>query len=502
MKRYIIVFLMLCLGATFYFLANEQPSTKPSDLYPSSKFVSIKDGKFNINNRPFYPITINYLVDLMTDNDEYWPTSSSVYKQSPKYRYRTKDSCLMQLKADMDYIKELGFNSIRIVGATEELIDDPKTGELSVRANTTSYKNASLELNNDENYKKYFGALAELSSIINAAGLKTIFLTRNAIDVKATEDHLKKFAYYFRNDTSILAFDLFNEPLYFDPIERDKDFVYKRIKQWRKTVRSVAPNHLVTIGLTGIREVFEWDPNMLDIDFISYHPYEYEPDQVRNEIYWYGKYVNKPWIIGETAIPADNDSVSYETQKQFANKTIKQAFDCGAIGYSWWQYKDVEWHNFHANFMGIMNWKNETHTTKPNIPIEGTAKPVAEIFKIFNPNTKKENCKCFDNYYNYSQHKLCKIVGRLVDESEKPIEGGVILAWNEYWSKSYHTVTKIDGTFELKGNFPFYHWMASATRYSMTRDDVEFENVQLNADNTITINLGDVSVEKLSFIKD
>lgn len=500
MKKYILIFLIICLGATFYFLVQKQPNTKVSELHETSKFVSIKNGAFSLKNRPFYPITINYIVDLMTDNGEFWPTSSSVYKQLSKFKFTTKDSCLMQLKADMDYIKELGFNSVRIVGATEELIDDAQTGELSVRANTIDYKNASLELIDDESYKKYLGALTELASIINSAGLKTIFLTRNSIDVKSTEDHLKKLTYHFRNDTSILAFDLFNEPLYFDGPERDKEVVYHKIKQWRKTVRSVAPNHLVTIGLTGIREVFEWDPNMLDIDFVSYHPYEYEPEQVRNEIYWYGKYLKKPWIIGETAIPADNDSVTYETQKLFAQKTLKQAFDCGAIGYSWWQYKDVQWNNFHANFMGVMNWKNESHTKLPNITIEGTAKPVTEVFKAFNSNSKKDSCLCFDNYYNYSQHKLCKIIGRLLDENGKPIEGGVILAWNQYWSKSYHTVTKADGTFELKGDFPFYHWMASATLYSMTRDDVKLEEITLTTDKKIVINIGDLTIEKLAFI--
>lgn len=500
MKGYILIFLMLCLGATFYFLAQNQPNTKVSELHQASKFVSIQNGQFSLNDRPFYPITINYIVGLRIHNRELWPSADVGYNQNPKFRFKTKDSCLMQLKADMDYIKELGFNSVRIVGITAPTIQDKQTGELSVIAYKSDFKDTLIELIYSDNYKKYMNVLTELSSVINASGLKTVFLTRTAIDVKSTEDHLKKLAYHFRDDTSIMAFDLFNEPLYFDQTERDKKEVYKKVKQWRKSIRSVAPNHLVTVGLTGIREVFEWDPNILDVDFVSFHPYEYEPEQVRNELYWYGKYLKKPWIIGETAIPADNDSVSYEAQKQFAYKTLKQSFDCGAIGYSWWQYKDVEWQNFHANYMGVMNWKNESHTKAPNVAIEGTAKPVNEVFKAFNANSKKDSCLCFDNYYNYSQHKLCKLIGRLVDDNNQPIEGGVILGWNQYWSHSYHTVTKADGSFELKGDFPFYHWMASATLHSMVRDDVEFKNIKLNADKTITINLGDLTLERLSFV--
>ncbi|MCE9539174.1 MAG: hypothetical protein K8R85_08150, partial [Bacteroidetes bacterium] len=195
-------------------------------------------------------------------------------------------------------------------------------------------------------------------------------LVRMSADVKATEYNLKKVVHYFRNDTTIMAYDLFNEPLYFDVPERDKKVVNKAMNRWASVAKKNAPNQLITIGLTGIREVFEWDPAILDVDFISIHPYEYEPEQVRNEMYWYANYIKKPWIIGETAIPADNDSISYETQAQFAHKTLKQAYDCGAIGYSWWQYKDVEWHSYHANFRGVVSWTGETKNAKKNIAVK------------------------------------------------------------------------------------------------------------------------------------
>ncbi|MBL0341437.1 MAG: carboxypeptidase regulatory-like domain-containing protein [Bacteroidetes bacterium] len=246
-----------------------------------------------------------------------------------------------------------------------------------------------------------------------------------------------------------------------------------------------------------MREVFEWDPNLMNIDFLSIHPYEYEPEQVRNEMYWYGKYIKVPWIIGETAIPADNDSVTYEVQKQFAQKTLDQTCHCGGIGYSWWQYKDVEWFDFHANFLGVVGRNGETINSKGN-KIIGTPKPVADAFRNYKPKADPASCLKLDNYYNYSQFKDCRLSGVLVNDDGEPIEGGVVLAWNESWSKSYHTVTKKDGSFELLGPFPFYHWMASATLHSMIRGDVLPDSAKKVTDNIPTLNLGELKVEHLN----
>jgi hypothetical protein len=336
--------------------------------------------------------------------------------------------------------------------------------------------------------------------IIENAGLKTIFVLHSRPNYQI-EKHLKKIAFRFRNNTNIMAYDFFNEPLYFDEPHRPKEEVYKITRRWHKLFKRYAPNQLTTIGLEGIREVFAWDPNIIDVDFVSFHPYEYEPEQVRNEITWYGRYIHKPWIIGETSIPADNDSVSYEEQKIFAYNTLIQAYNCGASGYSWWQFKDVNWPKFHSSYMGVLNRIGETKTNLKNYVVKGTVKPMAEEIKKFDPFAKKDSCLCLDNYYNYSNGKICRLKGYLFDDNNKPIEGGVIMAWNQWWSNSFHTITKPDGSFELLGTFPFYHWMASATLYSMVRDDVLPDTAKLAKDNIPTMNIGKIKLKKLSFPK-
>lgn len=466
---------------------------------PKAHFVALQDGHFVLNNKPFYPVTLNYMVSLQSDGKELWPCAYTGYNMGNRNRYTSKDSCLMELQADMDLIRQMGFNTVRLVGIGEEMVNK-KNGSMSLGGSVNN-QYRQFPLASDADYGNYFNALQELFNVVNKADLKLIFLTRMSADSNSvTEKHLERLVTKFRADSVIMAYDLFNEPLYFDSLERSKEQVYAAVKRWNAIIKNNAPDQLSTIGLEGIREVFEWDPNILDLDFLTFHPYEYEPEQVRNEIYWYGKYVKKPWMLGETAIPADNDSVSYDSQRLFAEKTIKQTYDCGGIGYAWWQYKDVDWNSFHANYMGVVALRGQTKNRRNEL-VYGTVKPVASAMAAFNSNAKKDTCKCMANYYNYSGHRSCRITGYLKDKNGNPIEGGVILAWNEFWSHSYHTVSRADGSFELLGNFPFYHWMASATQYTMVRGELKPDTATMHGDNIPTISLGEVKIETLPFLR-
>jgi len=491
MKKYFLVFLFFSAAAILYL---------SFPLNSAKGFVSIEDKKFKLNGKDFYPVAVNYIISTRADKNGMWACPYFGYSPDSVLPPDTKEACILQLKADMELIKEIGFNAVRFVGIGEESVNK-KTGFLSVYTRNGERGDTIIPLTSEANYEKYFNALEELFNAASSAGLKIIFLIRVFPEVESTEEHLRKLAIRFKADTSIMAYDLFNEPLYFDSLERNKIEVPPIVKRWSKILKMYAPNQLSTIGMQGMREIFEWDPNMLDVDFISFHPYEVEPEQVRNELFWYGKYINKPWIIGETGIPADNDSVTYEEQKKWAHKTLKQAYDCGASGYSWWQYKEVEWGHYHANFLGVVTRKGITKTMKESLIVQGTPKPLTEEFKKFNPANKKDSCICLSNYYNYSQNKEFRIIGRLSDENNIPIEGGVIVAWNQWWSNSNYTSSKKDGRFELLGSFQFYHWMASATEYSMIRADIFPDSAKIYTDSIPTINVGNIKVNKIDIEK-
>lgn len=466
-----------------------------ADRNEEKEFVQLVDGAFVLDSRPFFPIAINYIVATWSNEGELWAGPSKDYARMDNDVSRSKELSNEALKADMELIHEAGFNTVRLVGIGE--LNRDSSG-FWLPAYTIRDADTLIELGpKDERYSE---ALDNVLRIVREAGLRTILLTTVHADVPATSEHFAWIADHLANDTSILAFDLFNEPLYFDKPERPKSEVVKIAKHWHDLMRDHAPNHLYTVGLTGIRETFEFDPNILGVDFISFHPYEYEPDQVRNEMRWYHNNVDVPWIVGETAIPADNDSVTYEEQRQFAWSTMKQSRACGAIGYSWWQYQDVAWGRYHADHMGVLDREGTTRT-KSGAEVRGTPKPVMKALTEFDPWADPGECICLPNYLNYSEGKVSKITGRLVDGHGDPINEGTIIGWNEHWTSSYHTTSGADGRFDLRGTFYFHHWMVSATRHGMERGDCDPVAFKRGPDGIPAYELGDIVVERLSFVE-
>ncbi|QQR88160.1 MAG: cellulase family glycosylhydrolase [Flavobacteriales bacterium] len=462
---------------------------------PSHSFVGLDKNGFVAGGERFFPKAVNYIACLRTDGKEVWMAPSTSYASHVPGRMDLAADSL-QLRADLQLIRDMGFNTVRVVGFAEQAFD---SAAIMLRARDRSDSLVWLSIEDEQGREKYLGALTTLIGAVRAAGLRCILLTQVRPYTPATEHHFALVADHFVNDTVILAYDLFNEPLYFDRPERPKEEAWAILQRWRALFDEHAPNHLYTLGLTGIRETFEFDPNMLTVDFISYHPYEYEPDQVRNELRWYANNVDVPWIIGETAIPADNDSVPYADQEEFARKTLLQSRACGAIGYSWWQFQDVKWGRFHADYMGVLN-REGVSVTSVGDTVFGTRKPVAGALKGFDPWTGAGECLCLPNYLNYSDGRVSKVSGRLVDEHGVPINEGTVIAWNEVWNESYHTTSGSDGRFELRAPIWLHHWMASASRYSMDRGDCDPNAMVRSADGVPGYELGDIRLDRLDFV--
>ena len=245
------------------------------------------------------------------------------------------------------------------------------------------------------------------------------------------------------------------------------------------------------------------EPNILDVDFLCIHPYEFHKGEVENEIYWYYKYVTKPWVIGETGFSADNDSISYDVQKDYAIKFLKRAVNCGASGFSWWQYKDVQWYEYQSNYLGLLSNGGTTPTSNKDLIINGTPKPTAFVFKNFDTKSITEPCACRDNYYNYDGLNRFAIKGKLVDkQTGRPIEGGGAVAWDQYFGKSNITFTKADGSFKVLGNYKLYHYLVSATLMDFARWDIDWDKVPLSMEDGIpTYDAGTIKLTPLQLPK-
>lgn len=457
----------------------------------------MENGAFSVSGEPFFPVVMNYIADLQWNDTACWAASCRNYERADRFRFNTRTSSLKQIEGEFTLIKRMGFNTVRIVGIASDLILPPGNDTVHLQGRFGVGVDSLFTISG-VNEQRYLQAIDELLQVAERTELKVILLVRLAPEKRQFEGCLLRLAGRFRNRPSLMAYDLFNEPLYFDrPHHRPKKEVHEVVKRWRKLLRKHAPDQLVTIGLVGIPEVFAWDPNILDVDFISFHPYEYEPEQVRNEMRWYGEHVDKPWIIGETSLPADNDSVSYAEQLDFARKTLRQTVNCGGVGYSWWQFKDVKWGRFHADYMGVVNRAGWTEVGRDFPPVEGTVKPVAEAFSEFHTGDVLGPCVHLPNYYNFSSLHTARLTGRVVDQGRNPVEGAVILGWNEHWSSSYYTISKADGSFELFGDFRFHHWMISATRRAMVRGDVQPGAFLTGSDGVAEYYLGEFVLEDL-----
>jgi hypothetical protein len=429
-------------------------------------FIKLTANGFKIGEQPFFPLAVNYIISLHYDDNRLWISPYGGYYPGWKFRSLKPDDQLYDLDLHFKMIRELGFNTVRVVGAGETMPDLSHADGLKINVWKGTDQHATYYIRDSISESKYLVALSEMMNIAEKNDLKVIFLTRVVDGRESTEKLLASIARRFKNYRSLFAYDLFNEPLYFDSLDRSKTDVQVFTRRWDRIVKENAPDHLTTIGMTGIREVFEWDPNMVEVDFLSFHPYEYEKEQVRNEMCWYQKYVKKPWIIGETSIPADGDSVNYQDQVEFASITLEQSIACGALGYSWWQFMDVPWYEFHPRYMGLISENGFVPVGKDSI--HGTLKPVAGYFQNFNiDKVTKTECHCLENYYNYSGHGEFLMNGKIVDGKNMPVEGAVILGWNQDWSKSFHTVSKADGSFSLGSNFPVYHYRVSATKHEV-----------------------------------
>lgn len=500
MKIIAAIFISLCLIgiAAVHELSDMNhldaniPKTAPE------KYVKISDNRFTIGDSLFYPMVINFPVTLRAGDSYMWPAVYNGYLPNHTYSSDIPDSNMNELRAHFQLIRDMGYNSVRLVGIAEPEVIDRNTGRICFKVDRPNNEGVSLFLKSEKDYRLYFDAIETLLRIMDECGLKAILTTKVFRESPQTEAFLARLTRRLSEQTSILAFDFFNEPLYFDSLDRkDKSDVYYITKRWQQIAKHNSPHHLTTIGLACQREIFEWDPNLMNVDFISFHPYEYEPDQVRNELYWYNRFVDKPWIIGETGIPADNDSIPYQKQVDFALKTLRQNLNCGGMGYSWWQFKDVDWGSFHQNHLGVVNTKGFTFNSLGE-KVHGTPKPVNTVIRQFDALQRKGTCDCPPNYYNFGAHRSFRLSGRLTDEDDRPLEGAGILAWDEWWINHHFTTTKADGTFELYSEYPFYHWMVSGTRHEMIRKDCEPDKAIRTRDGIPTIDLGTIPLRRLN----
>ncbi len=386
----------------------------------SSSFVSLQGKQFKLDGQDFYPVSMNYIVDIVHDNQgNFYIAPHHSYFASNYFECQNEQDCFNEVVDDLVAIKNMGFNSIRLVGLEFGSVADQN-------ANYTTYPAfRSKDINNNS-----------MTTPITSNDSNILYFTQKAFDAVALADikvqllvggkkiddqtfrapylaYLQTIASHFSANSTLYSYDFKNEPLYFDNGNYSKGDVCSLVEDWHLAIKNNSTHHLTTFSLAMSSEVGEWDPGVLKLDFLSFHLYSDILDVVKSEIKWISETSRFPWIIGETGYPASTSGSggqgTLQDQRDFAKATLETTRDCGGSGYSWWMYQDVYWGDPNmGDFFGLLNHQNIT-------------KPASIEFGLFDPNVQGGTCATPSNYYNFYGYSDYSISGIVKNQNNQPI---------------------------------------------------------------------------------
>lgn len=464
--KYIFRSLMLLLSSILLTALATGCKSNQSDA-----FVTIEKNGFSRSGEAFFPLMLNYVVEFRYSKNQYFISPLKAYEIDEQFEHNDSILTANQLRGHFRLIREMGFNSIRVC---LDRLDS---------VNTKFYYPAGYRpLLIEDDHDIILNCMSDLIQIAGEEKLQVMMLIKAPYEVDAIIEFTKLLLERFKNNPTIFAYDFFNEPIYFDRQHDREGNAYERPKTeaaeiadgWRNLMDEFAPHQLFTIGFSEPIEVFEWDPSMLDVDFLCFHTYH--PLRVPNEIYWFANYTKKPWMIGETSLPADDSIVSYADQELFFSDVLQRVKNCNGIGLGWWEFQEIPGAHFEAQYAGILSREGVTKTKDGKFSILGTPKPVVNSIRKAASIPKSDACDCMVNYQNIVGYTNYLLSGSVFDfDSGLPIEGAVIRGWNENWTVGLNSFTLNDGSFKLFSNDKCFHYEISAPGYSRFRFDKTIE---------------------------
>lgn len=376
-----------------------------------------------------------------------------------------------KISSDLAKISSLGFTEIRLVGAfmtyTNNAFCFPTGEALSTGG------------------PRYFSLLDGFITQARANGLRVILLLggnqqkNECSDLTSYKKFITLVADYFKNNTNIMAYDLFNEPSNTiwptDPVNSKYHYA-KIVSECVSSIKSKDINHLTTIGLWGPGEAsFNFDPLLMPIDFVSFHIYPTTKNistansQMDACLYWLGKTINIPWIIGETGYSANNsysnnpDVGTEDDQKTYAAHTMTMSVNCNCKGYSWWQYQEVKWGNIPCSggACGSYQYNKEDFFGMcyqgggdPNYQDPTIFKPIATYSlspfptysAIPSPTTTISPPTGYATIFNGNTYAFS---GQVVDQTNSGLLANAIVMAKDQWGNQFTTFTASNGTFNI-----------------------------------------------------
>ncbi len=364
-------------------------------------FVSLEGRQFMVDGQPFYPRVINYEMEFVIDAqlphdpNDVFVSCSSWYGSGPFWGFNCSNAqdCEADIIEQFDLIAAMGYNTIRIVHFALPFFTVNANNAQKLKLDVRTYPgyvnpyDSPHELVEptftDPWSARLFYFTRHIIQLANAHGLKTILLcsdrhisspVRDLDGVALYSSYLQRLGDELKDEPGLLAYDLWNEPIFSDPSEMmawTKGEVCTYVAEWYDALHVNDQDHLVTIGGSGFTELPWWDPSLLKLDFYSAHLYPV-PDQVNgfdianaterviHELYWLGATSVMPFMIGETGFTADDRTNvtnfldadpahhawpyhhgSEIQQAYFMETTMNRTREFLGSGYSWWNFQNT-----------------------------------------------------------------------------------------------------------------------------------------------------------------
>lgn len=428
-----------------------------------SSQCSLVHKKIYVGDKEFTPLVLNYGVSIRFEgkDNHFIAPNMSYYTDGNPYNCKDEKECLEHLQRDLNLISSLGYNCIRLfdfefgINKHGDKQDRPCTVDLSFYYKPFQYHYF------EKPYEDHFSLLDKVVEAAKHASLKIMLVAggkeiHRAPISQLYSEYLEVLSSRYRNENTIIAYDLANEPSYFHSID-DKKEIKLLVDNWCKAIRSNTNNQLITIGLTDGNTTFDWDPEFLNVDFLSFHLYPEENgslEMYKKHVQWMSSSLSKPWMIGETGFAASNygkhkiNNGTLQDQLNFFNTTYELCRDCGALGYSWWQFHDVGW----SPDYGILD---SLHNLKP------VAK-ASQSSLNYVPDFKKCNILQARSEKNVNTKKSYK--GKVLKEGNKPLPYAVVVG-SLGKGKFISTYANENGEFEIHSNKKIKRLRVTAAGY-------------------------------------
>ncbi|MCW5908136.1 MAG: cellulase family glycosylhydrolase [Chitinophagales bacterium] len=294
---------------------------------------------------------------------------------------------------------------------------------------------------------------------LDVDGLGKIVPYPNAAAEQAAEyaEFLAEYALNLKDRSEILAYDLFNEPVWWTPrsgysnTAENKTDICNYTEMWYNAMKAKDPNHLITLSNSDVGDVFAYDPAITKLDFYSPHIYPnwywraYENydralamERLNTQLYWINNNCPIPWAVTETGFNncnqvncnAPNFWGNTAQQTQAAIESQQAVMNYNGSGYGWWEFQDKVGS---PDPIGLLITGNPPQSTAPFSYNEALEKPmVNDAFTDNVITAKSAPASQPASYYNMYGGQFFTFSGIVRDQNGNPIKDAVVVGQNDY----------------------------------------------------------------------